>query len=282
MAPWYDRSGRFSVLKAAALACALLPALWLALRWQQGWLGARPLNEAIHQAGLWSIRFLLATLAVTPLRHIGGWTKLISIRRILGVTALAYGLLHLVLYAGDQAFDLAKIASEIVLRTYLTIGFLALCAMAAMGATSTDAAIRRLGAARWRRLHALIHPVAVLAVLHFFMQSKIDASEAALMLGFLVLLELYRVLIRRRIALTFVPLAATAAVAGLATALLEAGWYAAATKVPPDAVLEANLYLDLAVRPAWWVLGVGLSAALLGRATPRAEADARRPARAAV
>lgn len=267
MLPWTDRSGRFSPLKAIAFLSALVPAIWILVQWQQGWLGPRQLNEAIHQTGSWSVRFLLATLAVTPLRHIGGWTKLISIRRMLGLTALAYAVAHLGLYAVDQHLDLAKIASEIVLRTYLTIGFVALLGMAAMGATSTDGMIRRLGAIRWRRLHAIVHGVAVLSILHFFMQSKIDASEAALMLGFLVLLELYRLMIRLRIPLRPVALGGAAALGAGATALLEAGWYEAATKVPGRAVLEANLYFDVAIRPSWWVLAVGLSIAVLGATT---------------
>lgn len=275
MAPWNDRNGRFSELKALALLAAFAPALWIAIQWQQAWLGPRVLNEVIHQTGSWSVRFLLATLAVTPLRHVAGWSRLISIRRILGLTALAWGVVHLALYIVDQSFDWWKIGSEIVLRTYLTIGFVALLGMAAMGATSTDGMIRRLGATRWRRLHSVIHVVAVLSILHFFMQSKIDTSEATLMLGFLVLLELHRLLIRRRIALTFLPLAGAAAVAGLVTAALEAGWYAAATNVPPALVLQANVYFDLAIRPAWWVAAVGLSAALLGRSTPRPARDGR-------
>lgn len=261
MAPWLDRNGRFSELKALALLAAAVPLVWLAVRWQQDWLGPRRLNAVIHETGAWSVRFLLAALAVTPLRHVTGATRLIQIRRILGLTALAYGVVHLGLYVVDQAFDWGKIASEILLRTYLTIGFVALLGMAVMGATSTDGMIRRLGATRWRRLHAVVHLVAVLSILHFFMQSKIDASEATLMLGLLVLLELHRLLIRFRVGLAFAPLAAVAAAAGVATALLEAGWYAAATKVPADAVIEANFYLDIAVRPSWWVFATGLSVA---------------------
>lgn len=280
--PWTDRSDRFSPLKAVALTAALVPALWILIQWQQGWLGPRQLNEAIHQTGSWSVRFLLAALAVTPLRHIGGWTKLIVIRRTLGLTALAYAVAHLGLYAVDQHLDLAKIASEIVLRTYLTIGFVALLGMAVMGATSTDGMIRRLGAARWRRIHAVVHGVAILSVLHFFMQSKIDASEAALMLGFLVLLELYRLMIRRRMPLKPLPLAVAAVFGAGVTALLEAGWYEAATKVAGRAVLEANLDFDVAIRPSWWVLAVGLSVAMLGASSAapsgRRDRDVGRPA----
>lgn len=277
MYPWNDRTGRFSALKAATFAATLMPAVWILLEWRLGWLGPRQLNEAIHQTGLWSVRFLIATLAVTPLRHIAGWTRILIVRRMLGLTALAYLMLHFGLYAVDQSLDVTRIATEIALRTYLTIGFVALLAMLALGATSTDGMIRRLGAEKWRRLHGLVHPIAILAILHFFMQSKIDVSEAALMLGFLVLLELYRWLIRRRIPLTPLTLAATGVVGGLATALLEAGWYGVATKIPASAALEANLYFDLAIRPAWWVLGVGLSVALLAAGDRRPAVKRPRP-----
>ncbi len=105
------------------------------------------------------------------------------------VSALAYALIHLGLYVFDLKFDLVKVASEIVLRFYLTIGFMALLAMAAMGATSFDSSIRRLGAERWNRLHSLIYPLALLSLWHGALQSKIDASEHIVMTGlFLALL----------------------------------------------------------------------------------------------
>src|SRR5688500_3787062 len=101
--------------------------------------------------GDWAIRSLMMSLAVTPLRRIANWPKLIMVRRMLGVTALFYALAHLTLYTIDLKLDLLRVASEIALRFYLTIGFVALLGLIALGSTSTDAAIKRLGK-RWNRL----------------------------------------------------------------------------------------------------------------------------------
>lgn len=294
MTPWTDRSGKFSPLKAAVLAGACLPALWLA--WQAasgtlaataspGLLGPRPITEAIHQTGDWAIRFLWMSLAVTPLRRIANWPKLILVRRMLGVTALCYALAHLTLYTADLKFDLARVASEIVLRFYLTIGFVALLGLVALGSTSTDAAIRRLGR-NWNRLHKIVYIIGVLAAFHFFIQSKADVYEPTLMAGFFLLLMLYRVAHWRGSGLTSpVVLAGIAVAAALGTAAVEYAWYALATGIPPGRVLAANLQFSFSIRPAWWVLAAGLGLALLalvrlwfGRQEP---ARGRRQARAA-
>ena len=113
-----------------------------------GWLEPRPFNEAIHQFGLWTIRLIFLALAVTPLRQILQWPRLILVRRMIGVAAFAYAITHLTLYTADQMFDLAKVASEIVHRIYLTIGFTAVLGLSALAATSTDGMIRRLGGAQ--------------------------------------------------------------------------------------------------------------------------------------
>src|SRR5215208_2130496 len=123
--PWHDYSGRTSPLKLAVFAALFVPALWVAVAFDLGWLGSRPLNEAIHQLGLWTIRLIFIALAITPLRHILQWSRLILVRRMVGVAAFAYAAAHLSLYTVDQAFDLAKIATEIAVRIYLTIGFTA-------------------------------------------------------------------------------------------------------------------------------------------------------------
>ncbi|MCX7304797.1 MAG: sulfoxide reductase heme-binding subunit YedZ [Hyphomicrobiales bacterium] len=294
MTPWTDRSGKFSPLKAAVLAGACLPALWLA--WQAasgalaptgtvGPLGPRPVTEAIHETGDWAIRFLWISLAVTPLRRIANWPKLIMVRRMLGVTALCYALAHFTLYTVDLKFDLVRVASEIALRFYLTIGFVALIGLVALGSTSTDAAIRRLGG-NWGRLHKIVYAIGLLAAFHYFIQSKADVYEPTLMAGFFLLLMFYRLAHWRGFALTspFV-LAAIAIVAGLATVAIEYAWYALATGVPPGRVLAANLQFSFSIRPAWWVLAVGLAVAAVALVRPRfgkaAPARGRRTAKAA-
>jgi sulfoxide reductase heme-binding subunit YedZ len=294
MSPWTDRSGKFSPLKAAVLAGACLPLLllgWAALSGALasaapiGPLGARPITEAIHETGDWAIRFLWLSLAVTPLRRIASWPKLILVRRMLGVTALVYAALHFTLYTVDLKLDLLRVASEIVLRFYLTIGFVALLGLIALGSTSTDAAIKKLGR-NWTRLHKVVYLIGVLAAFHFFIQSKADVYEPTLMAGFFILLMLYRTAHWRGFAITspFV-LAGIAVLAGLGTAAVEYAWYALATGIPPGRVLAANLQFAFSIRPAWWVLATGLGVVLLAAARRSFGKDdparGRRPARAA-
>ncbi|ODT14161.1 MAG: hypothetical protein ABS35_35630 [Kaistia sp. SCN 65-12] len=120
--PWQDRKGAFSPLKTVVFVGVFLPGLWLIARAAMGTLGPRQMIEINHQAGLWAIRFLLLTLAVTPLRHVWRWPELVFVRRTLGNAAFTYVLIHLVAYAGDLAWDIPKVVSEIFARVYLTIG----------------------------------------------------------------------------------------------------------------------------------------------------------------
>ena len=267
MTPWTDRAGRFSALKAAVFAGTLAPALWLAQAALTDQLGAKPVDAAIHFAGEWAIRFLIASLAVTPLRKIAAWARLVQVRRMLGVAAPAYAGLHLALYAASQDWNLSHVASEIVSRIYLLIGFVALLGLAALGATSTDAAVRRLRK-NWGRLHKLAYPIAMLAALHFFMQSKADAGQATLIAGLFVLLMAYRGLDgARRLAvppaLAVATLALTALAAGAATMGLEYAWYALGTTLPAERVFLANFDAQAGLRPAAWVMLAGLAVAAL-------------------
>lgn len=261
--PWNDRAGRLSALKLLVLFGCYLPMLILAARALSGTLGSKPLTWAIHDTGDWAVRFLLISLAVTPLRTIAKWPKLIIVRRMLGLTALAYVLVHLALYVVEQRYDLIKVASEIVLRFYLTIGFVAIVGLAVLGATSTDAMIRRLGSARWNRLHTTVYVLTVLALLHFFLQSKLDVTQAVLMAGLFVWLMGYRLMRRMRIEVTLTSLLALALASGLMTALIEATWYGLMTGVMASRVLAANLDFGFSVRPAWWVLVAGTAMAAL-------------------
>lgn len=294
MTPWTDRSGKFSPLKAAVLAGILVPAtLLLYSTWTGalgkslvGPLGPRPLTEAIHQTGDWAIRFLMLSLAVTPLRRILNWPKLILVRRMLGLAALFYALAHLALYWADQNFVLARVVSEIVLRFYLTIGFVALLGLSVLGATSTDAMIRRLGG-NWNRLHKIVYAIGVLAALHFFIQTKADVYEATLMAGLFVLLMFYRLAHWRgfNVASPWA-LAGIAVLAGLLTATIEFAWYGLATGISPWRVLQANLQFSYVIRPSWWVLAVGVAAAAAAAmrpyfGDPQKQQRGRRTARAA-
>jgi sulfoxide reductase heme-binding subunit YedZ len=154
---------------------------------------------------------------------------------------------------------------EIVSRVYLTIGFVALLGLAALGATSTDWAVRKLKK-NWARLHRIVYGIGVLAALHFFMQSKADAAQATLIAGLFVLLMAYRGLdaagrLAAPPALASVTLALTALAGGGATMALEYAWYGLATNLPADRIFLANFDPDLGVRPAAWVLLAGLAVA---------------------
>src|SRR5438045_5531285 len=151
-----ERSGRWSPLKIVAFTGAVLPALWIAYQALTDDLGARPVTEAIHQAGDWALRFLFITLAITPAQRILHYPRIILARRTLGVASAGYALLHLSLYILDQHFDLFKVASEIVLRIYLLIGALALTGLIALASTWTDGPIRPPGWQRRTRLHRVV------------------------------------------------------------------------------------------------------------------------------
>ena len=112
MYPWQDYSGRLSPLKLAVFVALFLPALWTAFAFGMGWLQPRPFTEAIHQVGLWMLRFLFIALAITPLRQIVQWPRLILVRRMIGVAGFAYGLAHITLYVADLKFDVAKAAGR--------------------------------------------------------------------------------------------------------------------------------------------------------------------------
>jgi sulfoxide reductase heme-binding subunit YedZ len=254
---WRDRTGAFSSLRLAALVAAVLPALWLLERTLTHDLGSRPINEAIHFTGTWTIRFLAATVAVTPLRVLGRWPKLVGIRRYLGLTTFAYAALHLSLFIVDQHFDLIHVAAEIALRFYLLIGFTAFVGLCILASTSTDASIKRLGAQRWTKLHKIIFVVTPLAVVHSFLQAKIDVTDATIIAAFAVLLIALRLLKRYGNAENPLAVAAVALGVALATALIEAGWFAVLTGVDPRLVLEADLDITMA-RPVWYALGAGL------------------------
>ena len=279
MAPWVDRSGRFSPLKSAVFALLFAPGLWLAWRLAAGQLGPRPINEVIHQTGLWTIRLLLLTLAVTPLRQLLRWPQLVTVRRMIGVAAFAYGAAHLTAFAADKAFDLAVVATEIVSRFYLTIGAVALAGLTALAATSTDRMVRRLGGRSWRRLHRLVYAIGILAALHFFLQSKLNVAEPIVMAGLLSWLLAYRLLpetngqpLRRLLQAVGLSL-----LAGLLTLGGELAYYAFAFHADPLRLLAAAVSIKAGIRPGWIVLAITMLVTALA-----ATRIAQRPAKGAV
>lgn len=260
---WNDRAGRFSLLKFATLMIAIAPGIWVAYSWSTDNLGAKPLTEAIHEIGIWAVRFLVATLAIRPARRLLNWPKIMIVRRMLGVTTMVYALIHLSLYIFQQHFNVLFVASEIALRFYLTIGFVALLGLVALGWTSTDGWIKRLGGQRWQLLHKSVYLIGVLALYHFALQLKIDVTQAVLMTGLFAWLMGYRVIEARRWPVNLLSLGALSVAAALGTAAIEAAWYAIGTGIQANLILAANLDFSTDIRPAWWVLAAGFAATAL-------------------
>jgi sulfoxide reductase heme-binding subunit YedZ len=257
-----ENSGRWSPEKIVAFVGGCIPALWLAWRAWSGDLNpARPVNEAIHSTGNYTIWLIVLSLCVSPARRLFMAPKLINMRRTLGVTAFCYAVLHFTLYFVQEKFDLAKIANEIALRIYLTIGFVALLGLIALAATSTDAMIKRLGF-RWNTLHKIIYPIAILGIIHFMMQTKVDITEAVMVGGFLIWLLGYRLMHRHVGDVTYLWQIVLTFVGSSLTAIAEAGWYGATTGVPAWRVFSVNFDWESAMRPAHWVLAVGLAVTL--------------------
>lgn len=254
--PWFDDAGRVSPLRASVFVALFVPGIYTAVLFKLGQLGARPLTEAIHEFGFWTIRLIFISLAITPARIVLQWPRLLDVRRMIGVAACVYGLVHISLYTADEAFAIPTVISEIVLRIYLTIGFTALLGLAVLATTSTDGWQRRLGARRWRNLHRIIYVIGFLAVIHFFLQSKLDEWEPTVMAGIYFWLIACRLVSWRygRGKLPIWSMAALSVAAGLLTALGEAIYFAIALGAPINLVLQANLSLETGVRPSWIVL----------------------------
>ncbi len=281
--PWRDRRGRFLPFKAVVLALLFVPgfldAVWLAT----GQLGGRPIIEAVHATGLWAIRLLMISLAITPFARALDWPGLLLVRRNVGVAATCYAVIHLCLYVVDQNFSLLTVVSEIALRFYLTIGFAALLVLLALAITSTDGWVKKLGR-NWKRLHRLAYPVGVVGLLHYYIQSKLNVSEPVFVSGLFVWLMAWRLLPetwRRKqdIALTAAVYGGLAVLSGLVTAGMEFGWYGLTTKVNPWRVIAANESIAHGLRPAHWVFVV--TAAMLVVFILRRMARSVRPVRRA-
>ena len=281
--PWNDTKGHLSPLKTSVLVLVSLPMVWLSYRAVFLGLGGRPITEAIHRVGDWTIYLLLITLAVSPARRLFNLPKLIQVRRMLGIAALTYIVAHFLLFILDSKFDLIFVSKEIVLRFYLTIGFVALLGLIALGVTSTDSMIKRLGGARWNRLHKLIYFIMPLAILHYYLQSKVDVSQPVIMSGIFFWLMGYRLMSRYGYKEGLMPLALLSVAAALLTVIVEATWYELMTGIGGWRVLNANLSMAVGVRPTWWVLAAGLAvtaAAEIRRRLRPAGAGRRQPAAA--
>jgi sulfoxide reductase heme-binding subunit YedZ len=175
------------------IAC-LLPALFIVTDLFEitGQLGANPVEEILDRFGNWGLRFVMITLAVTPLRQLTGWNWLTRFRRMLGLFTFFYVAMHFMTWLVlDQGLYLPGIAEDIVERPFITIGMLALVLLTAMAVTSTNGMRRRMGR-RWNQLHYGVYVVGVLGVWHYWWQVKADIREPLIYAMILTLLLGYR------------------------------------------------------------------------------------------
>jgi methionine sulfoxide reductase heme-binding subunit len=168
---------RTKTLKAVLFVSALVPATLLIAGLFSDDLGANPVEYITHQTGWFGLAFLMASLAITPLRRISGWNEVIRVRRMLGLFAFFYATLHfLTWFVFDHTLDVAGMVEDVVERPYITVGMAAFVIMLPLAVTSNAAMIRRLGR-KWRLLHRLAYLAAIAAVVHFWWLVKADVRE---------------------------------------------------------------------------------------------------------
>jgi methionine sulfoxide reductase heme-binding subunit len=165
-------------LKPLVFVAALGPVAWLVWAAFTGGLGANPIDKITDETGTWTLRFLMLTLAVTPLRRLTGWNQVITLRRMLGLFAFFYGSLHFLTWVVlDQFFAFDLMLKDVAKRPFITAGFTAFTLMVPLALTSTAASIRRLGGRRWQMLHRLAYVSATVGVIHYWWLVKADISR---------------------------------------------------------------------------------------------------------
>lgn len=191
----------YRLTKPVVFLVCLLPLVFILLRAFEvaGFgLGANPIEELLHQLGRWGLKFLLLGLMITPLRRWTGWNWLLRFRRMLGLFAFFYIVLHFLTYAVlDQGLDIAIIVEDVIERPYITLGMTGLLLLVPLAVTSTKGMMRRLGK-RWLKLHRLVYVIAIAGVWHFYWQVKLDTLDASLYALVLTVLLATRVYYARR------------------------------------------------------------------------------------
>ncbi|MDF1588301.1 MAG: protein-methionine-sulfoxide reductase heme-binding subunit MsrQ [Gammaproteobacteria bacterium] len=174
---------------------SLLPLAWMIIGLLTNQLGANPIETLTRDSGLWALRFLCLTLAITPIRWFFD-INLVPFRRMLGLYVFFYATLHMLLYLGlDQFFDLSEIIKDIIKRPFITIGFFTYSALIPLAITSNNKMVKRLGGRRWKKLHRLTYFIAIASTVHFYMLVKQDKAEPllyAVMVSALLFPRLYR------------------------------------------------------------------------------------------
>ena len=259
--PWQDRTHGFSWLKASTFTLMFVPAIWLLYQIGTEQLGPVPLGGMTYWSGVWATGVLLLALAITPALTMFRWPRLIIVRRMIGVTALAYTIAHIIIYFALRSWNFASIAHEMVTRLSLILATVATIGLIALGATSMDAAVWRMGAKGWQRLHNAVYVFAALALIHYLLSPDIY-PEQYLLSGMFFWLVVWRVLNHRGHGTDVRALAMLAVASGLFTALLEGGWIWAYHGYAASGTLGHNFTLDLGISPAWQILALGLLIAL--------------------
>ncbi|MRG95260.1 sulfite oxidase heme-binding subunit YedZ [Polyangium spumosum] len=195
-------AGKLGWLSPAIVTGGLAPAVVLVIRAARRDLGANPIAEAMNQLGLLALVLLVLSLAATPLQIATGWKWPIRIRKTLGLLGFFYVCAHFLVYAVlDQSLALGAIAADITKRPFILVGFVAFVLLVPLAATSTAKALKRMGFARWKRLHRLAYVAAILGIVHFVMRVKKDLTEPAIygaLLGGLFLIRIMDVALKRR------------------------------------------------------------------------------------
>ena len=187
------------LLKSLVFAACLVPLGLLVWRGFTGGLTANPIEFVTHRTGDWTLRLLLVTLAVTPLRRLTGWNAVIRLRRMLGLFAFFYGSLHLLTYVVlDHFFAFGSMLEDLTDRRFVTAGFTGFVLMIPLALTSTQAMVRRLGGRRWQALHRLVYVSACAGVVHYLWLVKADLRPPLVYAGVLALLLGFRLLRRFR------------------------------------------------------------------------------------
>lgn len=186
---------RLSWLKPAVFTGSIVPLTVLFVRAYKGLLSADPVAEVLNQFGLLALVFLIAALACTPLKLVLGWIWPMRIRKMLGLFGFFYAMLHFLTYAViDQGLNFSVIVADITKRQFIFVGFAAFVMLIPLAITSTNAAIRRMGAKKWQRLHQLAYVATILGVIHFFMKVKIIGNEQYAYAAILAVFLLVRVI----------------------------------------------------------------------------------------
>jgi methionine sulfoxide reductase heme-binding subunit len=258
--PWQDRTRAFSWLKAGTFALMFAPAIWIVYQVATDEFGPVPLGGMTYWSGFWATAILLLALAITPASTILRWRQLIIVRRMIGVTALAYTVAHIIIYFALRFWNFAFIANEVATRLSLIVATASTLGLVALGTTSVDAAVQRMGAKGWQRLHSAVYVTAALAILHYLMSPGLFPDQF-LLSGLFFWLMMWRVLERRGYGVNARALALLAVASFLFTAVFEVGCIWAFRDYALAEIFSIYFTPILGIPPPWTILALGFAIA---------------------